>query len=415
MHGEVGVVLLLLLLGAPTAVAVDPSCYALVGAESMATAKDAPVTCPASADKDSCFMLCGLCTTPDLRMAMSSDVAGVYCNGGAVPDADTVAALASGVVTNVSVIHGYFWLDGGGSESNATECVTKLLRYMPRRDMILLFNQPVDFIDFIVEHVRYAILSWPWASSMGVSWDTFTEYVLPYAVLDEKRDLAFRWRPRLYQLLASSVTKAANLTDAMHTLANLIPVSQAQGALGQQGVLVPGSPVTWKSETSPAYLSPQQTIQFGASCTGTGIILVVAARSVGIPARLAGCSESVVRGDDHHWAEYWDGTAAGPFGDNWHTKEGVSAGNAGGPWDSPSGPMNGCLKGVVPGSPMDTLWATSWSSPVYLPTLWTNSSPWFSDWSFVGGVNRCGAYCGAWGCGVNQTQFWNQAECGPSP
>lgn len=36
-----------------------------------------------------------------------------------------------------------------------------------------------------------------------------------------------------------------------------------------------------------------------ASCTGTGIVLVVALRSVGIPARLAGCSESVVRGALH--------------------------------------------------------------------------------------------------------------------
>ncbi len=28
-----------------------------------------------------------------------------------------------------------YWLDGGGSEDNATECMQYLFRYMPRRDM----------------------------------------------------------------------------------------------------------------------------------------------------------------------------------------------------------------------------------------------------------------------------------------
>jgi hypothetical protein len=28
----------------------------------------------------------------------------------------------------------------------------------------------------------------------------------------------------------------------------------------------------------------------------------------------------------------------------WH---GRSAGNAGGPWDQPSGPMNGCMRGLI--------------------------------------------------------------------
>ena len=118
--------------------------------------------------------------------------------------------------------------------------------------------------------------------------------------------------------------------------------------------------------------------------------------------------------DDHHWVEFWDSSLAGPFADDpaWHTKEGTSKGNKGGPWDSPSGPMNGCLKGVVPGSTMATLWASSWSSDVFLPTMWHNSS-WAEMIGFVGGVNRCGAYCTSWGCGDNQTDFWTQAECGP--
>jgi hypothetical protein len=31
-----------------------------------------------------------------------------------------------------------YWLDGGGSEDNATECMQYLFRYMPRRDMQVL-------------------------------------------------------------------------------------------------------------------------------------------------------------------------------------------------------------------------------------------------------------------------------------
>jgi hypothetical protein len=94
--------------------AVDSACYALVGAESTASPKDAPVTCPPGSSLDSCFLMCGLCLTPDLRMGMSSDTAEKYCAGGPLASPDVVASLASSTVNNVSAIHGYFWLDGGG-------------------------------------------------------------------------------------------------------------------------------------------------------------------------------------------------------------------------------------------------------------------------------------------------------------
>ena len=54
-------------------------------------------------------------------------------------------------------------------------------------------------------------------------------------------------------------------------------------------------------------------------------LVPAAARSVGIPARIAGCSQSIPN-DDHHWVEYYDASAPGPFGSPWHTKEGTSAG-----------------------------------------------------------------------------------------
>jgi hypothetical protein len=56
------------------------------------------------------------------------------------------------------------------------------------------------------------------------------------------------------------------------------------------------------------------------------------------------------------WVEFFDPSDPGPFGDSWHTKEGVSKGNAGGPWDGASGPMNGCMRGLKAKSSLDMLW-----------------------------------------------------------
>ena len=90
----------------------------------------------------------------------------------------------------------------------------------------------------------------------------------------------------------------------------------------------------------------------------------------------------------------------------------MSKGNEGGPWDSPSGPMLGCLRGVIPGSPLNTMWASAWGSDVFLPTLWGQGAlPAGEDWAWVGGENVCGAYCTSWGCGVNNSNHWTQAEC----
>jgi len=281
-----------------------------------------------------------------------------------------------------------------------------------------LFSQTYHFTDYIFEHVRLALQTRAWSAKLGVTWENFFENVLPYAVINEQRDLWWRWRPRFKRLYSDLVQSAKTVTEAVRLVATAVPQTQAEGTFALTNedsgevVLQPGPPFSWKSETSPGYLSPYQVAQNGGSCTGTGILLVLACRSAGIPARLAGCSESYARGDDHHWIEFWDNSNAGPFGDNWHTKEGVSRGNPGGPWDSPSGPMGGCLQGVVLHSTMDTLWSSAWSAPDNLPTLWSNTS-WAEEWAFIGGINRCGAYCSAWGCSPDRSKKWKQEECGP--
>jgi hypothetical protein len=72
--------------------------------------------------------------------------------------------------------------------------------------------------------------------------------------------------------------------------------------------------------------------------------------------------------------------------------------------------MRGCLQGVIPYSAIDSLWAATWTSQIYMPMLWSNDT-WSSTWSFVGGTDRCGAYCTAWGCGVNNSLHYNQTQC----
>lgn len=301
--------------------------------------------------------------------------------------------------------------------------------------MLLLFETPYQFVEFILEHVRFALRTRGYSKHYNISWDIFANYVLPYGILDEKRDLSWRWRPRLQQLLLTDAARGSggpgplvswsdNITATMHTITKTLPHAYLDHAVGVE-VLAnatnpnpsfmsrPGSTVKWRSETAPAMLSPEQVVQYGgASCTGTAVILVAAARAVGIPARIAGCSQSVVVGDDHHWVEFYDPTAAGPFGDYWHTKEGVSAGNEGGPWDGASGPMNGCLRGVIAHNNMNTIWAASWKSTTYLPLQWSTGAS-QQEWAFLGGENRCGSYCTAWGCGTNQTAKYTQAQCNP--
>ena len=226
---------------------------------------------------------------------------------------------------------------------------------------------------------RYALRTRGWSKHQNVTWNIFADNVLPYGILDEKRDLSWRWRPRLQQLLLTDaakhatppgpgplITAADNISSAMHTITQTLPHAFLAHAVGLEvmptpinpstswvlrpgtsfpvhlffffpefilasisfpkpvacisdamltpAVLImqrarnqPGQAVNWKSETAPAMLSPEQVVQYGgASCTGTAVILVAAARAVGIPARIAGCSQSIVVGDDHHWIEFYD-------------------------------------------------------------------------------------------------------------
>lgn len=361
-------------------------------------------------------LLCAVCSTAVYRVAMTPSDAKKCGSETARPDAASIAARTA---MAAGTIQGWHWLDAGGPETNASQCVEHLFKYMPRRDILSLFSSGYTGLEFILSSVRLALQARAIVpAAQNVSWGNFLDYVLPYNVLDEKIDLSFGWRARFYQAFAPLLSESQNVTDAMYVLAGAVPELMSLGALAQavpeagSDLVLPGPPFTWKSETAPAFMSVEQVARFGGSCTGTAIVLVKAARSVGLPVRIAGCSESIVAGDDHHWVEFYDPANPGPFGDGWHTREGVSTGNKNGPWDAPSAPMGGCLEGVLPRAQMRSLWASKWSSDTFLPSLWHNTTQ-DAFWGFVGGENRCGAYCQAWGCGPNRTKSYTQAQCGP--
>jgi Transglutaminase-like superfamily len=358
-----------------------------------------------------CLLLCGVCTTPEFAYFSSNFDS--YCGGSSPTTDEGVVDFAADALLAVNQLLGNYFLDDAGDiEMNATQALKALLRHMPIKDLMVLFAEPISTLDFLIENIRLSLLTRQFPINKNVSWSLFVDFVLPYAVVMEPRDMEWRTRRRYFELFSPFVRDLSNLTDAVFTIFDAVPLAYAQGLLGYNGTAVFGNPITWKSSTSPAYLSPKTiTMVNGGSCTGQAIILVSILRSVGIPARIAGCSQSVPD-DDHHWAEIYIPELTSPFSDGWHTREGISNGNINGPFDAPSGPMETCLSYLMKGDKLNTIWASNWSSPVYLPFLWSNNT--FSqDYAFVGGVNRCGAYCTAWGCGVNNSMHWNQDECGP--
>lgn len=242
------------------------------------------------------FARCVVCATPRLE-AMGSQ----WAPHGIILDcaSNTPLSPASTAIAKTLVEYGnrmgVFWENA----SLATVCLDHLVAHMPRRDAMKLSSD--TFIDFLFEHVRYAIASrihgHAWATDIPLP--IFLDYVLPYAFLDEKRDIEFKWRPRFNRLLMPLVVGTANVTAAMHIVAKAVPSAQLTGgdSVMCSSATTPGAPppaqctpIHWRSETSPMNMSPEQVAAFGGSCTGTAITMAAAARSVGIPIRSAFCS-----------------------------------------------------------------------------------------------------------------------------
>ena len=160
-----------------------------------------------------------------------------------------------------------------------------LVDNMPARDRGTLSS------DFLMENLRLAMearQSFPWAKALPER--MFLNDVLPYASLDESRDL---WRSEFYKL-------ASELVHDCKT------ASEAAQALNRD--LFKRISVHYNLARKRNNQSPLESMEQGkATCTGLAIILVDACRAVGVPARIAGVPEWADKDGNHTWVEIWDG------------------------------------------------------------------------------------------------------------
>jgi hypothetical protein len=144
--------------------------------------------------------------------------------------------------------------------------------------------------EYLIDNVSLAYQSWgraPWRES--VPHEVFLEAVLPYAVIDERRDY---WRRELQSLCLPLVSGVGNSGQAATTLNREI---------------FPRLGVQYNVERSKNNQSAREVMaEQKATCTGLSILLIQACRSVGVPARFAGTPLWPDSSGNHSWVEVWE-------------------------------------------------------------------------------------------------------------
>jgi hypothetical protein len=159
-----------------------------------------------------------------------------------------------------------------------------LIKNMPSEDLKTLKS------DFLLENSRLAYKAWrqsPWHDDIPKS--IFFNYILPYANLNEKREL---WRKTLQKSSLSIIENSKTISEAV--------VALNHNLFKEFGVI-------YSTNRPKADQSPSESIKAGmASCTGLSILLIDACRSVGIPARFVGTPSWINDSGNHSWIEIWD-------------------------------------------------------------------------------------------------------------
>lgn len=218
-----------------------------------------------------------------------------------------------------------------------------LVTHMPAGDRSTLKD------DFLMEHLTLALEArrrFPW--SAAVPEEVFFNDVLPYACLDEPREL---WRRRLVEVCAPIVANAHTASEAAQAInRNVFNALQVHYHNGRkrpnQGLL-------------------ESMASGKASCTGLSLLLVGACRSVGIPARVVGTPMWVNRTGNHTWVEIWDG--------GWHFTGADEA--------SPDGLNHGWFvenaAAAVDDPPEHGIYASSWQPrDAVFPLVWNPEARW---------------------------------------
>ncbi len=162
------------------------------------------------------------------------------------------------------------------------EAARFLRQHRPQRDAAL----PAELL---TENLRLALEArarFPWAKD--VPDELFLNDVLPYAILDEKRE---SWRPMLLELTAPIVAESKTAAEAVQAInRELYDKIKVHYNTGRK---------------RPNACATESIEQGRATCTGLTILLVEACRSVGIPARAAGVFLWHDDRGNHTWPEVW--------------------------------------------------------------------------------------------------------------
>lgn len=213
-----------------------------------------------------------------------------------------------------------------------------LVARMPERDLgsltaaMLLDN---------CRHAHEAMAEAAWRDA--VPHEVFLDAVLPYAVVNERRD---DWRADFRERFAAIVADAKTPGEA--------------AALLNQKVF-PMVGVKYSTKRPKADQSGLESIDAGlASCTGLSVLLIEACRAVGVPARFAGVPLWSDGSGNHSWVEVWD--------DGEWKFTGAAEPNG---MDLNKGWFTGRAKGAIRDEPGKAVWATTWNdSPSHFPMVW---------------------------------------------
>ena len=160
-----------------------------------------------------------------------------------------------------------------------------LIAHMPESDLRSLSA------DYLVSNVRLAYqVRTLLPFNRDVPDDIFLNDVLPYAMVNERRD---NWRADFFQRFHEAALESSSVEEAVFNL-NAEMLSQFKLAFTELG-----------PRKKP--FSPYESLEHGyVSCTEASLLLVNACRSVGIPARLVILPRWVNNRVGHAWLEVYD-------------------------------------------------------------------------------------------------------------
>jgi len=158
-----------------------------------------------------------------------------------------------------------------------------LITYMQKKDLEKL---NMDVLKEAVNFGYKAREEFKWCQDLPE--DLFFNDVLPYASMDETREL---WREEFYNMFKPLVVNCKTAAEAIDT------VNKSIEKLVQ---------VSYNTKRKKPNQSPHESMEIHmASCSGLSILLTDAMRSVGIPSRIGGTPMWVTREGNHNWSEVW--------------------------------------------------------------------------------------------------------------